>query len=173
MDPMKPIRNLGNDMNQGRTVIEMTGAGPTILEMRRQGHTQEQIADTLGLNIKQVNMFLQRHENLPEKARTPVNERTVFNIGHHLEIQFERLVTLLEELRHSGKAELELQGMSELRQYLNFAASLTEKLVMMQQQERLQEAILDEIEDELPGIKMRIYRRLAEKRDMFSMMRPM
>lgn len=172
MDISKPVRNVADDPVQSTGAIDKLGLGGEVLRLRRMGMSIDAIAKETGFNKGQVQEWINRHDNLPEQGRQAIADRSIFNVAHHLEIQFERLLALLETLDQKGKHDLQLMGFGEVRQFLNFAATITEKLYLIQQQEKLKEAILEEIDQEAPGMKARILRRLADKRDYFSVIKP-
>lgn len=164
---------MGMDTVPVLSIIDKMGVGPEILRLRAASMSQAQIAERMNLDVKAVNTWLARYENMDEGQRQDVTKRSIFNVAENMQWQFERLYSMLHELRMDGNYEMELRAHAEYRQLIRQAGDLIEKLHVIKQMERLKEAILDVIEDEAPGLKVKILRKLAENKDYFSVIHPM
>ena len=168
----RSIRNVANDLTPSRNIIDKLGIGGDVLSMAKAGMTQRQIADQMNLDVSIINEWLKRQRALPEESRQAVAERNIFQVADRLQENFTEVYRLLEDAKQTGDREAWAKAVAEVRQHLRFAGEIIEKLEMIKQHEKMKDAFLDWLDEQAPGAKVAILRKMQENRGYFSILRP-
>lgn len=173
MSNPKPVRNVGNDLTPATNIIDKMGLGGEVLRLAKAGMTQQEIAKQMNLHIGLINEWLKRHQQLPEEARRSVAERNIFQVADRLQENFTEVYRLLEDARAAGDRESWAKAVAEVRQHLRFVGEIVEKLETIKNQQKMQEAFLDWLDEQSPGAKVAIIRKMQESRGYFSILSPL
>lgn len=152
--------------DQASNRINQMGLGTKLIEMKRQGHSLEQIADSFNLPLREVKKWWVTFSGLTPKQKQVfakvMHENSVFDISSRMEENFAELVEMSRRIRDNP--ELWLISRGEIRQNLKLAKEMIESVNLQKQREEETNIMLEEIRKESEGCRMRIMKRIQDLR---------
>lgn len=166
------LKDILPERNHGGGEIDRLGLGPEIVRLRKAGLTQDEVALELKLSRHQVQHWLEKYNSLEAAAQTKVKTRSIFDMSDRLQETFERLETMLMEIKGENR-ELEVKILDKILKAIGQAGVLVEKIELYKDNQRFKEVVLELLDQEAPGIKAKALRRLSEHREGIGALRPL
>lgn len=141
--------------------IERLGITNQVIKARESGHTLKEIASTFDLSIHHVRKFIEVYNSSTLSEQAGMRRKSVFDITDRLE----ELSTLIRRQLANLNADPKNQVayVKEMRECIQLAAEITDKIVMSQQLEAMTKAVGEIILSEIPiERRQKVLTRLAE-----------
>lgn len=132
-----------------RSQVIQSGLASTVVEMRNRLSPIAQIATATGLNEHAIRRFLKFYDSLPPIERRRCQATSVFDTTNRLEELFQ-LITRRLHVLETGDEEAHSRMVSELRQTIQLAATISEKIGTWTRVNALTELVKEVLMDELP-----------------------
>lgn len=153
-----PFDNSPNQINQ-------LGLGPKVIQGKRNGYSDEQIALSIGMDAKDVKKWWNIYQGLsPEQKRVVAKsmiDNSVFDIPQRMQELYDDLKSAADEIRDRNPSVYR-EFLAEVRMTLKQAKEIIEASHNASRYEDERNVIIEEISKESPECAKRIRKRLQE-----------
>lgn len=143
-----------------RSKIERLKLGGEIVRLREKGYTINEISAELGLQGPAVSRFLKYYDQAKPSEKAKIHRISIFDTANQFEEIAATIYRMMARLENNG--EVHVKYIAELRQVIVAAQKFMEQVSDRLQMEKIKEAVIAILIEELPEKRETILKRFGE-----------